>query len=108
VSLSLTNYSRVSQEMMACGLPCVELDNPSVRAGLGGVDALTLAQFDPIAIADAIELLLDDPGLRSRRSEAGRRLVAERTWDRAGEQFERCLREAVAEAAGMPLGSGRA
>lgn len=107
VSLSLTNYSRVSQEMMACGLPCVELDSPSVRAGLGGGDALTLAQFDPIALADAIELLLDDPALRSRRSEAGRRLVAERTWERAGEQFERCLREAVAEAEEMPLRSGR-
>jgi O-antigen biosynthesis protein len=108
VSLSLTNYSRVSQEMMACGLPCVELDSPSVRAGLGAVDALTFAQFDPIALADAIELLLDDPELRSRRSEAGRRLVAERTWDRAGEQFERCLREAAAEAAGVTTGSARA
>ena len=43
VSLSLTNYSRVSQEMLACGLPCVELDTPSVRAALGGEDALTLA-----------------------------------------------------------------
>ena len=106
VSLSLTNYSRVSQEMIACGLPCVELDSPSVRAALGGDDALTLSQFDPLALADAIEGLLDDPGLRQRQSEAGRRLVAERTWERAGEQFERCVREALAEAAGSPLRSG--
>jgi O-antigen biosynthesis protein len=105
VSLSLTNYSRVSQEMLACGLPCVELDGPSVRAALGGDDVLTLAKFDPFALADAIERLLDDPGLRARQSEAGRRLVAERTWERASEQFERALREAVAEAAGSPLGS---
>ena len=107
VSLSLTNYSRVSQEMMACGLPCVELDAPSVRTALAGEDALTLAPFDPHGLADAIERLLDDPRLRARKSEAGRRLVAERTWERAGEQFERCLREAVAEAAGVPLASGR-
>ena len=107
VSLSLTNYSRVSQEMMACGLPCVELDTPSVRAALGGGDALTLAPQDPLGLADAIERLLDDPDLRARRGEAGRRLVADRTWDRAGEQFERCLREAVSEAAGVPLESGR-
>jgi glycosyltransferase involved in cell wall biosynthesis len=98
VSLSLTNYSRVSQEMMACGLPCVELEVPSVRAALGEEDALTLARFDPLALADAIERLLDDSELRTRRSEAGRRLVADRTWKRAGEQFERCLREAVAGA----------
>jgi glycosyltransferase involved in cell wall biosynthesis len=100
VSLSLTNYSRVSQEMMACGLPCVELDTPSVRAGLGGDDGLTFAPFDPLALADAVEQLLDDRGLRARRSEAGRRLVAGRTWERSGEQFERCLREAAADAAG--------
>jgi O-antigen biosynthesis protein len=107
VTLSLTNYSRVSQEMMACGLPCVELDTPSVRAAFGGDDALTLAPFDPLALADAIERLLDDPGLRARRSAAGRRLVAERTWEHASERFERCLRDAVAEAADVPLGSGR-
>lgn len=107
ISLSLTNYSRVSQEMLACGLPCVELDTPSVRTALGGAHALTVARFDPLALADAVERLLDDPELRARRSEAGRRLMAERTWERAGEQFERCLREAVAGAAGVPLASGR-
>jgi O-antigen biosynthesis protein len=108
ISLSLTNYSRVSQEMMACGLPCVELDNPSVRAALGGEDALTLSRFDPLALAEAIERLLDDPGLRARRSEAGRRLVADRTWEGAAEQFERCLREAMADAPGVAPASGRA
>jgi O-antigen biosynthesis protein len=107
VSLSLTNYSRVSQEMMACGLPCVELDTPSVRAALGGGDGLTFTPFDPLALADAVERLLDDRGLRARRSEAGQRLVAGRTWERSGEQFERCLREAAADAADVPLESGR-
>jgi O-antigen biosynthesis protein len=108
VSLSLTNYSRVSQEMMACGLPCVELDNPSVRAALGGEEVLTLSRFDPLALAEAIERLLDDPDIRVRQSEAGRRLVAERTWDRAGEEFERCLREAVADAPSAASAGGRA
>jgi O-antigen biosynthesis protein len=108
VSLSLTNYSRVSQEMLACGLPCVELDSPSVRAALAEDDAVSLAPFDPVGLADTIEGLLDDPDLRARRAEAGRRLVADRTWARAGEQLERCLREAVAVSAGEPLGSGRA
>ena len=108
VSLSLTNYSRVSQEMLACGLPCVELDSPSVRAALTDGDAVSLAPFDPLGLADAIERLLDDSDLRARRAEAGRRLVADRTWARAGEQLERCLRDAVSQAAGEPLGSGRA
>ncbi|MGH2743777.1 MAG: glycosyltransferase family 4 protein, partial [Thermoleophilaceae bacterium] len=102
VSLSLTNYSRVSQEMLACGLPCVELDTPSVRAALGGEEGVTLVPFDPLGLADAVERLLDDPKLRARRGEAGRVLVAERTWDRAADQFERCLREALAGAPGVP------
>jgi O-antigen biosynthesis protein len=97
VSLSLTNYSRVSQEMMACGLPCVELDTPSVRSALGGDDVVTLAPFDPLRLADAIEQLLDDHSIRERRSETARRIVAGRTWERAAGQFEQSLREAVPE-----------
>jgi glycosyltransferase involved in cell wall biosynthesis len=95
VSLSLTNYSRVSQEMMACGLPCVELDTASVRAALGGDDVVTLAPFDAIGLADAIERLLDDPALRARHRDAARRVVAGRTWERAAGQFEQSLRKAV-------------
>jgi O-antigen biosynthesis protein len=100
VSLSLTNYSRVSQEMMACGLPCVELDTPSVRAALSEDDAVTLAPFDPVTLADAVERLLDDSAMREHRSESARRLVADRTWERAAGQFEKHLREAVREESG--------
>jgi O-antigen biosynthesis protein len=101
VSLSLTNYSRVSQEMMACGLPCVELDTPSVRAALGE-DAVTLAPFDPLGLADAIEQMLEDRAVRERRSETARRILAERTWERAASQFEQRLREAVPQNSGAP------
>jgi glycosyltransferase involved in cell wall biosynthesis len=95
VSLSLTNYSRVSQEMMACGLPCVELDTASVRAGVGEEDLVTLAPFDPLGLADAIDGLLEDRALRERQSERARRMVAERTWRHAALQFEQSLRGAV-------------
>lgn len=101
IALSMTNYSRASQEMMACGLPCVELDSPSVRAAFDGGETVTLVPFDPVALATAVERLLDDPALRGRQSEAGRRLVAERTWERAGEQLERVLREALVSAVGI-------
>jgi glycosyltransferase involved in cell wall biosynthesis len=97
VSLSLTNYSRVSQEMMACGLPCVELDTPSVRAALGEDDGVTLAPFDPLGLADAIEQLLEDRALRERRSERARQIVAGRTWEHAAGQFEQGVRAALAE-----------
>ena len=107
VSLSLTNYSRVSQEMMACGLPCVELDTPSVRAALGEEDLVTLAPFDPLKLADVIDQLLEDRALRERRSEAARRMVAGRNWERAAGQFEQHLREAVREDSEAPRASNR-
>jgi glycosyltransferase involved in cell wall biosynthesis len=108
--LSLTNYSLTAQEMMACGLPCVELDGPSTRAAFGvgpsGVahpaDAdppISLAAATPGAIAAALEQLLRDPELRAARRAAGLELVRERSWERAAEQVEQGLREALRLAA---------
>ena len=93
--LSLTNYSLVAQEMLACGLPAVELDAPSVVAAFGRDGPVELAALDPIAIADALERLLADPALRARRAEQGARLRAERTWDHAAEQVEQGLHAAI-------------
>ena len=94
LSLSLTNYSLIPQEMLACGLPCVELAGRSVEHEFGRDGPIALAPPDPIALAGAIERLLDDPAERERRSRAGIELVAGRTWERATEQVEDGLRTA--------------
>jgi O-antigen biosynthesis protein len=99
IALSMTNYSRASQEMMACGLPCVELDTPSVRAAFEGADAVTLVPFDPLVLANAVEQLLDDEPRRRMLDELGRALVAGRTWTSAAEQVEDALRAALRTAA---------
>jgi glycosyltransferase involved in cell wall biosynthesis len=96
--LSMTNYSLVAQEMLSCGLPCVELDAPSVVAAFGRGGPVDFAPLDPIAIADALERLLSDRGLRARRAAQGADLRAERTWDRAAAQVEAGLRAAIAHA----------
>jgi glycosyltransferase involved in cell wall biosynthesis len=93
--LSLTNYSLVAQEMLACGLPCVELDRPSTRSVFGDDDAVVLAPFDPEGLAGAIERLLDDDAEWERRSRAGTTLVADRTWPLAAAQVEAGLRDAL-------------
>jgi glycosyltransferase involved in cell wall biosynthesis len=93
--LSMTNYSLVAQEMLSCGLPCVELDAPSVVAAFGRDGAVDFAPLDPIALADALERLLADPALRARRAQQGAALRAERTWDRAAGQVEGGLRAAI-------------
>jgi glycosyltransferase involved in cell wall biosynthesis len=93
--LSMTNPSLVPTEMMACGLPVVDLDVPSMRATFGAGGPVELAAFDPLALCGAIERLLDDLVLRADRSRAGAELAAARTWARAAEQVEAGLRMAL-------------
>jgi len=93
--LSMTNYSLVPQEMLACGLPCVELSSPSVLAAFGDDGPLDTAALDPAAIAAALQRLLDDPGLRERRAREGAQLRAERTWTHAGDQVHAGLLAAI-------------
>jgi glycosyltransferase involved in cell wall biosynthesis len=93
--LSLTNYALVAQEMVACGLPAVELDTPSIRAAFHREPPMELAQFGVTALADALERLLSDPDLRERRRAAGLAAVRDRTWEAAAEQVEAGLREAL-------------
>jgi glycosyltransferase involved in cell wall biosynthesis len=96
--LSLTNHSLVAQEMLACGLPAVELDTPSTRAAFGPSPPVELAPAEPAALADALQRLLDDPALRAERAAGGERYCAGRTWAAAAEQVEAGLRAALSAA----------
>jgi O-antigen biosynthesis protein len=97
VCLSLTNYSLIPQEMLACGLPCVDLAGASTEAELGRDGGIELASPDPIDIADAIERMLEDRDLWERRSRNGLAQVSEASWDDAARDVERGLREALRE-----------
>ncbi|MCW2986128.1 MAG: hypothetical protein JWR63_3698 [Conexibacter sp.] len=94
--LSLTNPSLVPTEMLACGLPVVDLASASMQATFGGDGPIALAPVHPVAIADALEHLLDDLLDRAERSRAGTALAAGRTWARAAEQVETGLLAALA------------
>ncbi|HEY1540413.1 MAG TPA: glycosyltransferase family 4 protein [Solirubrobacteraceae bacterium] len=98
VVLSLTNPSLIGPEMLACGLPVVELDSGPMRASFGHDGPLVLAPFDPLALSAAIEHLLDDPAERERRAREGLRLAGQRTWEAATLVLERGLRTALARA----------
>jgi GT2 family glycosyltransferase/glycosyltransferase involved in cell wall biosynthesis len=93
--LSLTNYSLIPQEMMACGLPCVDVRGGSSEAEFGSAGPVELAEPDPVALADAIEALLDDDALWHRRSQAGLEFVTDADWAHAASQVEQGLREAL-------------
>jgi glycosyltransferase involved in cell wall biosynthesis len=102
VVLSMTNPSLIGPEMLACGLPVVELDADATRAGFGGDGPMVLAPFHPLALADAIEQLLDDPSQRARRARQGLALAAGRTWSAAAAAVETGLREALTRSAASP------
>jgi O-antigen biosynthesis protein len=97
LSLSMTNYSLIPQEMLACGLPCVDLQRASAESVFGVDGPVELTAFDPQALADHVERLLADEELWRRRSEKGLSFVADRSWDRAAEQVEAALRHALRE-----------
>jgi O-antigen biosynthesis protein len=97
--LSLTNYSLIPQEMMACGLPCVDLAGRSPEAVFGRDGPVELAEPDPLAIAGAVESLIDDEKRWARRSNAGLAFVEGATWHRAAAQVEQGIRSALAERA---------
>lgn len=95
--LSLTNFSLMPKEMLACGLPCVELEGVSAESIFGQDGPLELAALDPVAIAQALERLLRDRKHWQARSQAGVEFVASHTWEHATDEVEAGLRHALRE-----------
>lgn len=93
--LSLTAPGPVTLEMLACGLPVVDVASDAMVATFGAGGPVTLAEADPLALCDAIEGLLHDLLVRATRSRDGAELVAARTWACAAEHVERGLRAAL-------------
>jgi len=91
----MTNFSLMPKEMLACGLPCVELAGVSAESIFGPDGPIELADLDPVAIAGALERLLDDRELREQRSRRGIEFVAGHTWEHATDQVEAGLRHAL-------------
>jgi glycosyltransferase involved in cell wall biosynthesis/SAM-dependent methyltransferase len=97
VVFSLTNLSLVDQEMMASGLPVVELDVENVSASLGrSGDLVRLAKPTPEGVADAIERLLDRPAEATAMAMRARRAVGGHSWKHAAGQVEKSLLDFLA------------
>lgn len=92
IVFSATNYSLVPLEMMACGLPLVELDVPSTRAVFSG-DEVSLAKPVPSAIAACIEALAKDPAKRAAQVAAGLAYVSGLSWETSARRVEAALLE---------------
>jgi glycosyltransferase involved in cell wall biosynthesis len=93
-------FSLPAVEAMACGLPLVATTGGALPEVVGrdGHSALLVPPADPGALASAVLRLLDDPELRSRLGEAGRRRALSRyTWrataETTAEQYRLVLGE---------------
>jgi glycosyltransferase involved in cell wall biosynthesis len=105
LTLSLTNYSLIPNEMLACGLPVVELAGRACESVYGADGStITLARDDPRDIADKLCALLEDGGRRERLSKAGLEFVRIRTWEAATDAIERTLRSVLAARVSAELG----
>jgi glycosyltransferase involved in cell wall biosynthesis len=99
VVFSLTTHSLVAHEMMASGLPLVELEGANVQSALGpSGEHVELAARTPDSIADALERILDDRERAAAMARRAREFVEQRTWERAGDQLEQALHESMARA----------
>ena len=98
VVFSATNYSLVPQEMMACGLPIVELEGESTRC-IFPSKTVSLAEPHPEHIADAIEALLTDKTKRENQAQAGYEWVKGFTWQASAKLVEAALKERLQEVA---------
>jgi glycosyltransferase involved in cell wall biosynthesis len=94
VALSATNHSLVTKEMMACGLPVIDLDLENVRA-IFPLDALELVHPTPEGIADGIERLLSDSARRDSLRRSAFNLVSRLSWEHSARMVESAIRERV-------------
>lgn len=93
---SATNYSLVPQEMMACGLPIVELDVESTRA-IFPANVVTMAQPVPARIAEGLATLLDDSEKRDRQADAALAWVRQFSWEASAAQVETSIKNRLCE-----------
>lgn len=83
-------------EAAACGTPTVASDAPGLRESVReGETGYLVPHGDPGAWADRIARLCNDPGLRERLGEGGRRYAERFTWDAAARDAAEVLAGAV-------------
>lgn len=95
IVFSATNHSLVNKEMMACGLPVVDLDVESTRA-IFPADSMAFAKPTPAGIANAIQHLLDRPVERDRMRIRGLDYVSDFSWEASARIVEAALKERIA------------
>jgi len=96
ICFSTTNYSLVPKEMMACGLPVLEIDRPSTRC-IFAPGVVTLSGPDPLRVAADIKALLADRERRVRQARAASDWIAGFSWEKSAGLIEAAMIERLTE-----------
>lgn len=97
VVFSATNHSLVNKEMMACGLPVLDLDLETVRS-IFPESVMSFAKPTPEGIADGLQLLLADEERRQSLQKRGLSFVESFSWRKSSRLVETALKERVSMA----------
>lgn len=92
VVFSATNYSLIPLEMMACGLPVVELNVESVRAVFNSSELL-MVEPTPPAVAAAMKKLIESEDLRIELGLAGVNVASRYDWEFSARSIEGAIVE---------------
>ena len=96
ICFSSTNYSLVPQEMMACGLPVVEIDIESTRA-IFPKNVVTFTGPHPLSIASDIESLLRNQKRRTIQANAALEWVSQFDWEKSARMIEQAFMDKFAQ-----------
>lgn len=99
VVFSATNHSLVNKEMMACGLPVIDLDLETVRSIFPN-DTMAFAPPTPDGIAIVMERLLRDPIERDRLRFGGLRYVSDLSWEKSARIIEDAIQRRITDTIG--------
>jgi glycosyltransferase involved in cell wall biosynthesis len=98
------NFGYAVIEAMAAGLPVVTTPHVNIASQIEAANAGVVCSLDAGIIAQAVNRLLDDVGLRSQLSENGRRLAALYDWSVVGPQLAQMYSDA--DSSSRMAGSG--
>ena len=90
VVLSLTNYSLVPQEMMACGLPVVDVEGDNTETAYPK-GSIVLAEPTPSSLAERIIYLLDHPKTAKKVQRKALDYVKKLTWEKQAKKVEKLI-----------------